>query len=203
MNRTATLDHHTDWDLAQWWVHYVAAIAVPMLAAAIVVGLWLAFSAVIGRAELSNLTEAALGLLVTVGAFGAGSLGLYWTIELLYGTLRHTSSAPRAAAATLVVAVFHAALAFSVATALGVTDRTWIVAMVLACAVPPGFAQVSDGIVRSTAGIAYDTTEASVPTAVYSPDAPQPRGAALSRARSRSPPAQQPSQPQSGVHGST
>ncbi|MDZ4232218.1 MAG: hypothetical protein U1C73_00310 [Dietzia sp.] len=141
MNHAVAVDHLGDWNLLEWWLHYLGAIAVPILSTALVVAAYLMCRAIV-RLALPNLLEVALGMFLIAGAFAAAFLGLNWHIELLYQTLRHTSSATRAVLATSVVAILFGAASVALAVTFGVSHRRWLAVIALACAVPAVFSLV-------------------------------------------------------------
>lgn len=159
MNHALAVDHLTDWSLTEWWLHYLGAIAVPMIATVLVVAGYLLWQVTV-RLDLPNLLEAALGVVLTACAFAAVFFGLHWHIELLYGTLRHTSSATRAVLAALVVAALLAATSVAVAVKVGIHRRRWLAVIALACAVPSVFNVVGDGLNRAPTLTAHDTASA-------------------------------------------
>ena len=193
MNHVLAVDHLTDWNLIEWWLHYLGAIAVPVLAAAFVAAAYLMCRAIL-LLTLPNLLEAALAATLTAFAFAGAFLGLNWHIELLYDTLRHTSSATRAAVSGLTVAILFAATSVIFANNLGITRRRRLAVIALACAAPAAFSLVGDGLNRSGLSTAHDTSSVGMqsPTAQAAQSEENHPGLAPKEVLPRSPPLGQP-----------
>lgn len=193
VNHAVAVDHLGDWNLLEWWLHYLGAIAVPILSTALVVAAYLMCRAIV-RLALSNLLEVALGMFLIAGAFAAAFLGLNWHIELLYQTLRHTSSATRAVLATSVVAILFGAASVALAVTLGVSHRRWLAVIALACAVPAVFSLVGDGLNRAATSSVPGTTSVGEqsPTGSVARSEPARLSLAPTEVLPRSPPAGQP-----------
>lgn len=196
MNHALAVDHLADWTPGNWWLHYVGSIGIPVLAATLVAAGYLTFRATV-RLNLPALLEAALAVILTACAFAAVFLGLFWHIDLLYETLRHTSSARHALLAGLTVAALYAVAAVAIAAALGVSRRRWLAVIALACSVPAIFSLVGDGFIRaSSSAVRHDAaTEKPVRAALSVPLDRSPHTLAAPPVLPRSPPATKPVAP--------
>lgn len=192
MNKALTVDHLTYWSPLEWWLHYLGAIAVPALAIVLVVAAYRACRA-IDRLSLPNPIEAAVGVGLVVGAFAVVFLGLNWHIDLLYGSLRHISSATGAVVAGLGTALLVAAASVVLALKLGLTRRRRLAVVALAAAVPAVFSLVHDGLYREATSSVGDTASVGMhpPTRSAAGGQPSRPGDAPTDVLPRSPPADQ------------
>ncbi len=173
MNNALTVDHLTDWSLLEWWLHYLGAIAVPALAIVLVVAAYRACR-LIDRLSLPNPIEAAVGVGLVAGAFAVVFLGLNWHIDLLYGSLRHISSATGAVVAGLGTALLVAAASVVLALKLGTTRRRWLAVIALAAAIPAVFTLVHDGLYRDATASTRDTASVGMQSPTRSAAGAQP-----------------------------
>ncbi|EFV90305.1 hypothetical protein ES5_16687 [Dietzia cinnamea P4] len=192
MNNALTVDHLTDWSLLEWWLHYLGAIAVPALAIVLVVAAYRACRA-IDRLSLPNPVEAAVGVGLVAGAFAVVFLGLNWHIDLLYGSLRHISSATGAVVAGLGTALLVAAASVVLALKLGTTRRRRLAVIALAAAIPAVFTLVHDGLYRDATASTRNTASVGMqsPTRTAAGAQPSRPSDAPMDVLPRSPPADQ------------
>lgn len=188
VNHALAVDHLTDWDRPEWWLHYLGAIAVPLLATLLVVAAYRTFQA-ITRTDVPDLLKAALSVALAAGAFAVAFLGLSWHIELLYATLRHTSTATRAVLAGLSVAALNAVASAVVAVGLG-ASRQRLAVIALACTVPAVFSVVGDGLNRAASAAAVqEVADAQRRSGVLPRSPPAPGQQLPTRAADSKPPA--------------
>jgi len=173
VNNALTVDHLAAWSPLEWWLHYLAAIAVPVLATALVLAACEACRALV-RLGLPNPVEAAVGVVLISGAFAVVFLGLNWHIDLLYGSLRHISSATGAVVAGLGTALVLAAASVILALKLGTTRRRQLAVIALAAAVPAVFTLVHDGLYRDATASVRDTASVGMPSPTRSAAGTQP-----------------------------
>lgn len=200
MNNALTVDHLTYWSPLEWWLHYLGAIAVPALAIVLVVAAHRACRA-IDRLSLPNPIEAAVGVGLVAGAFAVVFLGLNWHIDLLYGSLRHITSATGAFLAGLGTALLVAAASVVLALKLGTTRRRWLAVIALAAAIPAVFTLAHDGLYRDATASTRDTASVGMQSPTRSAAAAQPSrpSDAPTDVLPRSPPADQHALPPEGL----
>lgn len=160
MNYLLAVDYQTDWTLPTWWIHYGSAIAVPMIAAGVALASVLGMRAVL-RLALPNLAEAAAIVVLAAAVIAAIALGVHWHIELLYETLRHTSTNARALTATLIAAGALSAYATALAFSLGVRQRIHLAAIGLLFALPALFSLSGDALTRQSIATAIEAASLS------------------------------------------
>lgn len=156
MNHVLAIDHLTDWSLVEWWLYYLGALTVPLFAAALACAGCFALKTTL-QLELPTLAAVTLAAALTAGAFAVVFLGLNWHIDLLYASLRHTSSAHWAVLAGLVVAAVQAAASVMLAAKFGIHRRRRLALIALVCAVPAIFSLVGDGFHRAAISTARDS----------------------------------------------
>ena len=200
MNNTLTVDHLAAWSPLEWWLHYLAAIAVPVLATALVLAACVACRALV-RLSLPNPVEAAVGVGLVAGAFAVVFLGLNWHSDLLYGSLRHIPSATGAVVAGLGTALLLAAASVVLALKLGTTRRRRLAVIALAAAIPAVFTLVHDGLYRDATASTRDTASVGMQSPTRSAAGAQPNqpSDAPTDVLPRSPPADQHALPPEGL----
>ncbi len=192
MNNALTVDHLTYRSPLEWWLHYLGAIAIPVLTVFLVLAALEACRALV-RLSLPNPVEAAVGVGLISGAFAVVFLGLTWHIDLLYGSLRHISSATGAVVAGLGTALLFAAASVVLALKLGTTTRRRLAVIALAAAIPAVFTLVHDGLYRDATSSVGDTASVGMhsPTRSAAGGQPSRPGDAPTDVLPRSPPADQ------------
>ncbi|MEE3853508.1 hypothetical protein VZC37_24455 [Gordonia sp. LSe1-13] len=153
MNTNAEVDHLSDWEAGDFWLHLLGAALIPALVA---LGVALVAALVVGIAdnlELPGWLELALGAVIAVATFIGVVWGLLWYGQSLYTVLRHATSWNRSFFWALVVVVVLMGVALYIADRLDVSNWRVVAAIGGVVGVPALIAWIVDALHRVAAWV--------------------------------------------------